>query len=159
MMSLALNVGNWWETCGHEIWATNPRRSNFIAQGHKCDCCGGNQAWVVYQLSLFSDYLRHCGCFEELDQLAFHQNYSHYFLKSQSAYLYHTYLLPKRKFILFFFKISLSNNCLYCLSFTIANFFYQQLTSRVVLRKFHQVTSGKCIYCTVDSVMILKVNN
>ena len=32
MMSLALNVGNWWESCGDELWATNPRQSNFVTQ-------------------------------------------------------------------------------------------------------------------------------
>ena len=27
-MSLALNVGNWWECSGKEIWAMNVRQSN-----------------------------------------------------------------------------------------------------------------------------------
>ena len=53
--------------------------------------------WMIYQLSLFSDYLRHWWCFEEFHQLAFHQNYSHYSLKSQSAFFDHTYLRSKRK--------------------------------------------------------------
>ena len=30
-MSLALNVGSWWEYSGEEHWATNLRQSNFIA--------------------------------------------------------------------------------------------------------------------------------
>ena len=45
-MSLALNVGNWWECSGNELWAMNLRRSNFVAQGDKCDRRGGNQALV-----------------------------------------------------------------------------------------------------------------
>ena len=43
MMSLALNVGNWWESGGDELWATNPRPSNFVTQGDKFDHPGGNQ--------------------------------------------------------------------------------------------------------------------
>ena len=116
---------------------------------------------MIYQLSLFFDYLRQCWCFEELDQLAFHQNYTHYSLKSQSAFFDHTYLLSKRKFILLFFflKNQPVKSSFDCLRFTIANFFNQQMTSTVVLRKFHQVTSIDGIYYIVDSVMILKVNN
>ena len=49
-MSLALNVGNWWESSGDELWATNPRRSNFVAQGNKCDRRGGNQALLDFRL-------------------------------------------------------------------------------------------------------------
>ena len=53
---------------------------------------------IIYQLSLFSDYLRHCKCFQELDQLIFFcQNYTHYSLKNQSAFLDHTYLWSKTK--------------------------------------------------------------
>ena len=43
-VSLAPNVGKWWECSGDELWAMNLRRSNFVAQGDKCDCIGGNQA-------------------------------------------------------------------------------------------------------------------
>ena len=59
MMSLALNVDNWWESCDDELWGTNARRSNFVTQAAKWDRRGGNQALMIYQLSLFSDYLRH----------------------------------------------------------------------------------------------------
>ena len=31
-MSLALNVGNWWECSGVELWAMNLRRLNFVDQ-------------------------------------------------------------------------------------------------------------------------------
>ena len=94
MMSLALHVGNWWESCGDELWGMNPRRSNFVVQGEKCDHCGGNQAWMIYQLSRFSFFF-----------FAFHQNYTHYSLKGQSVFFDHTYLLSKREFILLvFFK-------------------------------------------------------
>ena len=53
--------------------------------------------WMNYQLSLFSDYLRHCWYLVELDQLTFHQNYTHYSLKSWSAFFDQTYLRSKRK--------------------------------------------------------------
>ena len=43
-MSLALNEGNWWECSGDELWPMNLRRSNFVAQGDKCDRRGWNQA-------------------------------------------------------------------------------------------------------------------
>ena len=43
-MSLALNVGNWWECSGDELSAMSLRRSNFVAQGDKCDRRGKNQA-------------------------------------------------------------------------------------------------------------------
>ena len=43
-MSFALNKRNWWEYFGNELWAINLRRSNFVAQGNKCDRRGGNQA-------------------------------------------------------------------------------------------------------------------
>ena len=43
-VSLAPNVGKWWECSGDELWAMNLRRSNFVAQGDKCDCIDGNQA-------------------------------------------------------------------------------------------------------------------
>ena len=42
-MSLALNVGNRWECSDDKLWAMNLRRSNFVAQGDKCDRRGGNQ--------------------------------------------------------------------------------------------------------------------
>ena len=35
-MSLALNVDNWWECSGDELWAMNLRRSNFVAQKTPC---------------------------------------------------------------------------------------------------------------------------
>ena len=43
-MSLALNEGNWWKCSGDELWTMNLRQSNFVAQGDKSDCRGGNQA-------------------------------------------------------------------------------------------------------------------
>ena len=43
-MSLALNVRNWCEWSSDKLWVMNLRRSNFVAQGDKCDRCGGDQA-------------------------------------------------------------------------------------------------------------------
>ena len=43
-MKLPLNVRNWWECSGDELWAKNLSRSNFVAQGDKSDRRGENQA-------------------------------------------------------------------------------------------------------------------
>ena len=53
---LSTNVGNWWEFSGDELWAMNLRRSNFVAQGDKCYCRGGNQALGILclQIELFN---------------------------------------------------------------------------------------------------------
>ena len=53
-MSLALNVRNWRELSGNNLWAMNLRRLNFFAQGHKCDRCGENQAKLFSQKAPFS---------------------------------------------------------------------------------------------------------
>ena len=48
--SVPLNKCDWWGCCGDKIWAINLNRSNFVAEGGKCDRRGGNQAvknvWV-----------------------------------------------------------------------------------------------------------------
>ena len=44
MMSLALNLSDWWECSSDKFRVLNMRRSNFIAQGDACYRCGGNQA-------------------------------------------------------------------------------------------------------------------
>ena len=48
-MILALNVHNWWECSGDELWAMNLRQSNFDAQDNKCDQGGGNQVLVMFE--------------------------------------------------------------------------------------------------------------
>ena len=46
-MSLALDMGNWWECSGDELCTMSLGRSNFIPQGDKYDRRGGNQALAM----------------------------------------------------------------------------------------------------------------
>ena len=105
-----------WAIGGNTV-ATNLRRSNSSPKATNVIFVGGNKTLMIYQLSPFSDYLRHCWCFEELDQLEFHQNYTHYSLKSQSAFFDYTFLLSKKKLFYYalFLKINQSNHHFGCL--------------------------------------------
>ena len=47
MKSLALNVRNWWECTGDELWAMILGRSNIDAQGDQFLCCSGSQALEI----------------------------------------------------------------------------------------------------------------
>ena len=38
-----MNVHNWWECSGEELWVMNLRWSNFLAHGDKYDHRGGKQ--------------------------------------------------------------------------------------------------------------------
>ena len=56
-MSLALNIGNWWECSGDEVWMINLRQSNFVAQGNKCKSCSGNQVLFANFGSFLTKYV------------------------------------------------------------------------------------------------------
>ena len=59
-VSLAPNVGNWWECSGDELWAMNLRRSNFVAQCDKSARRGGNQALTTMSPGVPGTHLVDC---------------------------------------------------------------------------------------------------
>ena len=43
VMSLTMNVRNWWECSSDEHWVMNLRQSKFVAQGNEHHHGGGNE--------------------------------------------------------------------------------------------------------------------
>ena len=67
MMSLTLNMGNWWECSGDEIYAINLRQSSLLAQGDEYHRRGENQALI--SISSRHKLIKnrfHCGRFDRV---------------------------------------------------------------------------------------------
>ena len=64
MMSLTLNVGNWWECSGDEIYAMNLRQSCLVAQGDEYHRRGENQALILRHKVIKNRF--HCGRFDRV---------------------------------------------------------------------------------------------